>query len=184
MSITSEEPNAQPYTPPFSRFGGFLKVYRGSSLIRNSDSLGLYSRTILKALWWFSRFSVLGTEKALRHWTERHDCFSKIDILATFGVVLFAAPKNQIINPPRHDSQSRGLRELHCDKTASSNFDTRVIFEALTVGSLANSEGSMPLHYASDRGFPEFVLIDIRLPEKGNSNSHGARPVHQIKTNT
>ena len=22
--------------------------------------------------------------------------------------------------------------------------------------------------------------IDMRLPEKGNSNSHGARPVHQI----
>ena len=23
-------------------------------------------------------------------------------------------------------------------------------------------------------------LVDIRLPGKGNSNSHGARPVHQI----
>jgi len=27
---------------------------------------------------------------------------------------------------------------------------------------------------------PSFRKVDVRLPGKGNSNSHGARPVHQI----
>ena len=29
-----------------------LEPYRGTSLIRNGHSLGLYSRPVLRALWW------------------------------------------------------------------------------------------------------------------------------------
>jgi len=29
---------------------------------------------------------------------------------------------------------------------------------------------------------PEARKVDVRLPGKGNSNSHGARPVHQVTT--
>jgi hypothetical protein len=40
----------------------------------------------------------------------------------------------------------------------------------------------MRVHEQAGRLFPEGYWLDIRLPRSGNSNSHGARAVHQIIT--